>query len=78
MVMAGHVLPDDAHEMVSGLARATMGLEPADIAVGDRADLVAIDAISTRAAIADAPMSRKAYRHGRLVATATATSTIYR
>ena len=78
MVMAGHVLPDDAYAMVSANARQAMGLDAATIAVGDIADLVVIDAVSTRAAIADAPMSRRVYRQGRLIATSTATSTIHR
>jgi len=78
MVMAGHVLPDDAYAMVSKSARRIMGLDAANVAVGDAADLVVIDAVSTRSAIADAPMSRSVYRQGRLIATSSAISTIHR
>jgi cytosine deaminase len=68
MVMAGHVLPDDAYEMVSNNARRVLGLAPIRFEVGDPADFVAIDAPSIRAAIADAPADRTVFRAGRLVA----------
>ena len=70
MVMAGHRLPDDAFDMVSNTARRVMGLAPVNFEPGDPADVVAIDAPSLRGAVADAPMSRRVYRRGRLVATA--------
>ena len=70
MVMAGHRLPADAYDMVSNVARRVMGLAPVNFAPGDPADLVAIDAPSLRGAVADAPMSRRVYRRGRLVASA--------
>ena len=70
MVMAGHRLPTDAYDMVSNTARRVMGLAPVDFEPGDPADLVAIDAPSLRGAVADAPMSRRVYRRGRLVASA--------
>ena len=70
MVMAGHRLPADAYDMVSNTARRVMGLAPVNFEPGDPADLVAIDAPSLRGAVADAPMSRRVYRRGRLVASA--------
>ena len=70
MVMAGHRLPADAYDMVSNTARRVMGLAPVNFEPGDPADLVAIDASSLRGAVADAPMSRRVYRRGRLVASA--------
>lgn len=70
MVMAGHRLPADAFDMVSNTARQVMGLAPVNFEPGDPADLVAIDAPSVRGAVADAPMSRRVYRGGRLVASA--------
>ncbi len=70
MVMAGHRLPDDAYDMVSNVSRRVMGLAPVNFEPGDPADLVAIDAPSLRGAMADAPMSRRVYRRGRLVASA--------
>lgn len=68
LVMAAHQLPDDAYDLVSNQVRRALGLEPVTIAVGDPADLVAIDAPSIRAAIADAPRSRRVFRRGRLIA----------
>jgi len=70
MVMAGHRLPDDAYNMVSNVSRRVMGLPPVNFEPGDPADFVAIDAPSLRAAMADAPMSRRVYRRGQLVASA--------
>ena len=70
MVMAGHRLPADAYDMVSNTARRVMGLAPVNFEPGEPADLVAIDAPSLRGAVADAPMSRRVYRRGRLVASA--------
>ena len=70
MVMAGHRMPADAYDMVSNTARRVMGLAPVNFEPGDPADLVAIDAPSLRGAVADAPMSRRVYRRGRLVASA--------
>jgi cytosine deaminase len=78
MVMAGHQLPDTAYDMVSNNVRVAIGLAPVTMAVGDPADFVAIDALSTRAAIADAPMSRKIFKGGRLVASAEQRTTIHR
>ncbi len=78
MVMAGHVQPEDAFSMVSTAVRSTLGHDPVTVSVGDVADLVAIDAPSLREAIADAPMSRRVYRRGRLTSASNATSAIYR
>jgi len=78
MVMAGHQLPDVAFDMVSNNGRRALGLAPVTLAVGDPADLLAIDAPSIRGAIADAPMSRRVYRGGRLVASADHTRTLHR
>lgn len=78
LVMAGHVLPDDAYAMVSNDVRATLGLPRVTMQVGDPADLLAIDAPSIRGAIADAPMARRVYRAGRLVASADQTLTVHR
>ncbi|MEM9614414.1 MAG: amidohydrolase family protein [Actinomycetota bacterium] len=78
MVMAGHQLPDAAYDMVSVNGRAALGLAPAGVEVGAVADLVAIDAPSIRGAIADAPMSRRVFRRGRLVAAADQQLTVHR
>jgi cytosine deaminase len=68
LVMAGHVPPDEAYEMVSNNVRRAMGLAEVRFRPGDPADVVAIRAPSVRGAIADAPHDRRVYRAGRLVA----------
>ncbi len=78
MIMAGHRLPYEAYDLVSNNVRRVMGLPAVTIAVGDPADFVALDASSIRAAIADAPMSRRTYRAGRLVASADQTVAVHR
>ena len=78
MVMAGHRLPDDAYDMVSNVARRAMGLAPISFEPGDPADVIAIDAPSLRGAVADAPMSRRVYRRGRLVASADQQTRVHR
>ena len=78
MVMAGHQLPDAAYDMVGNNGRRALGLPPVDMKPGDPADLVAIDAPSIRGAIADAPMSRRVYRGGVLVASADQHTRVHR
>jgi cytosine deaminase len=78
MVMAGHQLPEAAFDMVSNNVRRAIGLPEVRFEPGDPADLVAIDAPSIRGAIADAPMSRRVFRRGVLVASADQQSTIHR
>jgi cytosine deaminase len=68
LVMAGHVPPDDAYEMVSNDVRRAMGMAEVRFRAGDPADLLAIRAPSVRGAIADAPHDRRVYRAGRVVA----------
>lgn len=68
LVMAGHVLPDDAYDMVSNNVRRAMRLAPVRFEPGDPADVVAIDAPSIRGAVADAPADRRVFHAGRLVA----------
>ena len=78
LVMAGHRLPDEAFRMIGTDARACLGLPSAEPVVGAVADLVAIDAPSVRGAIADAPMARKVFHRGKLVAATSQSRTIYR
>ena len=78
MVMAGHQLPKTAYAMVSNNVRRALGLAEVNLEVGDPADLVAIDAPSVRGAIADAPMSRRVFRAGRLVASADQQTVVHR
>ena len=60
LVTASHVAPADALALVAG------GRSP--IAVGDRADLVAVDAPTVRAAMATMPAGRVVIKSGRVVA----------
>ena len=78
LVMAGHRLPEEAFRMIGTDARDCLGLPSAEPVVGAVADLVAIDAPSVRGAIADAPMARKVFHRGKLVATTSQSRTIYR
>ncbi len=78
LVMAGHVLPDDAYAMVSNNGRKALGLAPVNFRAGDPADFVAVDAPSIRGAIADAPRSRRVYRAGRLVASSDQQMSVHR
>ena len=78
MVMAGHQLPDVAYEMVSNDARECIGLFRVDVAVGAPADLLVIDATSIRHAMADAPLSRRVYHNGLLVASANQQTAVHR
>jgi cytosine deaminase len=67
MVMAGHLLPDDALDSVSGATRRLMNLPTAGTSVGMAADLVIIEAPTVRAAVAAAPPSRTVVRRGVVV-----------
>ncbi|MFV0523503.1 MAG: amidohydrolase family protein [Acidimicrobiales bacterium] len=78
MVMAGHRLPGEAMAMVGAAARRVMGLTPVEIAPGRPADLVAVDAPSVRAAIAQGPLNRTVYRAGRLAAASRQSTVVYR
>ncbi|MBD30554.1 MAG: hydrolase [Acidimicrobiaceae bacterium] len=78
MVMAGHQSIENAFQMVSANARKAMGLESACLNQGDLADFVAIDASSLGAAMADAPMNRRVFKAGKLVASVDQTSAIYK
>lgn len=68
MVMAGHLLPDEALDSVANATRRVMDLPAAGTAIGQVADLVVIDAPTVRAAIASSPMPRTVVRRGRIVA----------
>jgi len=78
LVMAGHVLPDEAYDMVSNNVRRVMGLAPVRFEPGAPADFVAIDAVSIREAIADATADRKVFRAGTLVAESAVARTVHR
>ncbi len=64
MVMAGHLLPDDAYHSVSSASRHALGLPEAAVRVGAAADFVLLNARSTREAVAFAPAARIVVRAG--------------
>jgi cytosine deaminase len=78
LVMAGHQTPDVAYAMVSNDVREGIGMPRLSIEIGSPADLVVIDAASPREAIADAPMSRRVYRRGVLVASTDQQTAVHR
>ncbi len=67
MVMAGHLLPDEAWQAVSSASRRALGLAAAGVEVGAVADLVAIRAESLREAIAMGPTGRVVLKAGGIV-----------
>ncbi len=67
MVMAAHLLPVDALHCVSGAVRMAITGTVDTIAVGGRADLVAIEATTVREALAFQPGSRMVFHAGRRV-----------
>ena len=67
LVMAGHLLPDEAWTWVTDRARQIMGLEPIRVAPGHVADLLAVRAGSLREALASAPADRVVLKGGRVV-----------
>lgn len=78
MVMAGHRTPEQAFHMVSNAPRVALGLQAVHFDPGDPADFLAIDTPTIRSAIADAPMARRTFRSGRLVASSDQKSSIFR
>ena len=68
LVMAGHLPPSLAYDLVSNESRRAMGLGTVGLFVGSPAEFVAIDAPTIRAAVAMAPAERRVFHEGRLVA----------
>lgn len=75
LVVAGHLLPEEAYAAVSSSARAAMGLPAVSLAAGSPAELLAVRAASLTDAIAAAPADRRVYAKGRLVAVTESTRT---
>lgn len=67
LVLAGHLSVEQAYRAVSADARAMLGLPPAGLVAGERADILAIRAGSLRQAIAERSPDRLVLRCGRLV-----------
>ncbi|MFM7537961.1 MAG: amidohydrolase family protein [Acidimicrobiales bacterium] len=68
LVMAGHLLPEQAYEAVSGAARRATGRPAVTIEPGSPAELLAVPAPTVRAAVADGPAGRIVIHRGRVVA----------
>ena len=67
MVLAGHLLPDDAFDAVANAGRRAMALDPVAITAGAPAELVALDVSSIREALAYTPPRRLVVHQGRIV-----------
>lgn len=67
MIMASHLLPDQAFAAISGDVRQVLGLAPVSVSVGSPADLVAVPAGTIREAIAFGPPGRHVFVAGRRV-----------
>jgi alpha-D-ribose 1-methylphosphonate 5-triphosphate diphosphatase PhnM len=63
MIMAAHDLPSEAWNTVSGAAAIALGRR-SEVAVGIRADLLAVRAATLREAIAFGPPDRIVWRQG--------------
>ncbi|MDX1448438.1 MAG: amidohydrolase family protein [Acidimicrobiia bacterium] len=68
LVSVAHRTVDQALHMVTGGARAVMGVETPGFEPGDSADFVAVRAASVREAVAEQPTERVVIRRGRVVA----------
>jgi cytosine deaminase len=77
MVMAAHLLPDEALHAVSGAVRQTVTGRAGAIAVGEPADLVALPAASVREALAFGPPDRLVLRAGRVVSGSISKRTVH-
>lgn len=71
LVMAGHLLPNEAFGAVSNAARRLGGRPRVGTTAGDVADLIAVPASSIRQTIAEAPTDRLVLKGGRVVASTT-------
>jgi cytosine/creatinine deaminase len=68
MVAAAQLEVDDSYDLVSGAARAVMGLDPVRLEAGARAELLAVRASSLREAVATVTEARVVIHAGRIVA----------
>jgi cytosine deaminase len=68
MIMTAHLLPHDAWASVSAVSADVIGVGTQEIAVGQRADLVAARAATVREAIAFGPTDRIVWRNGQRLA----------
>lgn len=76
LVMAAHLPPEVAYDMVSGAARRALGHDAATPAPGSPADFVALDAANIREAVGSAPGTRTVVHRGRVVAESVVSTTV--
>ena len=76
LVMAGHLLPDEAYEMVSNDGRTAMGLPAVTIEVGSPAELLAVLGTTVGDVIARADQQRMVWHRGQLVASTAVTRAV--
>jgi cytosine deaminase len=67
LVLAGHLLPEDAFDAVANAGRRAMSLDPVEVAAGAPAELLALDVSSIREALAFTPPRRLVVHLGRIV-----------
>jgi len=77
LALTAHLSPAEAWAAASTTARATLGLEPAGLRVGERADLLAIEGADLGQALARASARRIVLRAGRVVAETTVSATTW-
>ncbi len=76
MVMAGHLLPHEAWDAVTGKAHQAMGRPAPLLAVGHRADLVSLRGSDLADAIARGDQHRRVWKSGRLVSQTTVSQSV--
>ena len=67
LVAAGHQSPERSYELVASSSRALMDLPPAGPAEGQKADLLAINSPTLRAAVAGTATRKRTFRAGKLI-----------
>ena len=67
LVAAGHQSPDRAYQLVAESSRTLMDFPPAGAEVGMKADLLAINAPTLRAAVAGTATRKRTFRAGKLI-----------
>ena len=78
LVMAGHLLPDEAYAAVSTGARRSMGFVAGQIRVGDPAELLAVPGDDLTSVMAKADAQRMVWHHGRLVSSTNVVRSVLR
>ncbi|MCU1354864.1 MAG: codA [Acidimicrobiales bacterium] len=74
LALTAHLSPAEAWAAASTSSRAALGLAPADLTVGSRADVFAIEGADVGQALARASAHRLTFRAGRLVSRTTVTT----